>query len=147
MSEVKLGVDAKLYRNTGSYASPSWSEVSNVKDVTLNLEKGEADVTTRAANGWRASKGTLKEMTIEFEMLWLTSDSGFTAIKDAFLNNTTIEFLALDGSISVQGNQGPRAEMDVISFTRNEPLEEGMTVSVSLKTTQSDNPPSWYEVP
>ena len=147
MPEVKLGLDAKIYRNTGSYASPSWSEVSNVRDVTLNLEKGEADVTTRAANGWRATKGTLKEMSIEFEMLWLTGDAGFEAVKDAFLNNTTIEFLALDGSISTSGNQGPRAEMDVISFSRNEPLEEGITVSVSLKTTQSDNPPSWYEVP
>lgn len=34
----------------------------------LNLEKGEADVTTRANNGWRATKGTLKEGSIEFEM-------------------------------------------------------------------------------
>lgn len=147
MPEVKLGLDAKLYRNTGSYASPSWSEVSNVKDVTLNLEKGEADVTTRAANGWRAIKGTLKEMTVEFEMLWLAGDSGFEAIKDAFLDNTTIEFLVLDGSVSTSGNQGPRAEMDVISFSRNEPLEEGITVSVTIKTTQSDNAPTWYEVP
>jgi hypothetical protein len=48
-------MEARLYRNTADYASPTWAEVTNVKDVTLNLEKGEVDVTTRANGGWRAT--------------------------------------------------------------------------------------------
>ena len=56
---TRLGMDAKLYRNSGSFGSPIWTEVTNVKDLTLNLEKGEADVTTRANGGWRATVGTL----------------------------------------------------------------------------------------
>ncbi|MEZ6097169.1 MAG: hypothetical protein R3C03_23590 [Pirellulaceae bacterium] len=36
---TRLGMDAKFYRNTGTYASPVWTEVSNVKDVTLNLRR------------------------------------------------------------------------------------------------------------
>ena len=43
---IKLGLDAKLYHNTGSYGAPVWSEISNVRDLTLSLEDGEADVTT-----------------------------------------------------------------------------------------------------
>ena len=31
---IRLGLNAKLYRNTGSYASPTWNEIGNVKDVT-----------------------------------------------------------------------------------------------------------------
>ena len=42
---VKLGLDAKLFHNTGSYATPTWDEITNVRDLTLNLEAGEADVT------------------------------------------------------------------------------------------------------
>jgi len=72
---TRLGMDAKLYRNTGDYATPTWVEVSNVKDVTLNLEKGEADVTTRANAGWRATVGTLKDASIEFQMVWDTVDA------------------------------------------------------------------------
>ncbi len=34
---VKLGLDAKLYRNTGTYDTPTWVEMTNVKDLTLNL--------------------------------------------------------------------------------------------------------------
>ena len=52
---VKLGLDAKLFRNTSDYASPTWDEITNVRDVTLNLEAGEADVTTRGNAGWRAT--------------------------------------------------------------------------------------------
>lgn len=51
---VKLGLDAKLYRNTGTFASPAWNEIQNVKDVTLNLEAGKADVTTRGSAGRRS---------------------------------------------------------------------------------------------
>ena len=78
---IRLGLNAKLYRNTGSYASPTWDEIGNVKDVTLNLESAEADVTVRANNGWRATVPTLKEASVEFEMVWDTEDDDFTAIR------------------------------------------------------------------
>ena len=52
---IKLGLDAKLYRNTSVYATPTWDEITNIRDLTLNLEAGEADVTTRGNNGWAAS--------------------------------------------------------------------------------------------
>jgi len=71
---VKLGLDAKLYRNTGTFAAPAWNEIKNVKDVTLNLEAGEADVTTRGNAGWKATVATLKDGSIEFEMVWDTAD-------------------------------------------------------------------------
>ena len=67
---VKLGLHAKLYRNTGSGGTPAWNEITNVRDVTLNLETGEADVSTRGNGGWRANIGTLKGATLEFEMMW-----------------------------------------------------------------------------
>ena len=52
---VKLGLDARPYRNTAAYASPTWNEVKNVKDLTLSLEAGEADATTRGNGGWRVT--------------------------------------------------------------------------------------------
>ena len=55
----KIGLEAKLYRNTGTYESPSWSEMTNVRDLTLNVEKGEADVTTRGAT-WPASAAAIR---------------------------------------------------------------------------------------
>ena len=47
---IKLGMEAVLKYKVGAGA---WTELKNVKDVTLNLEAGEADVTTRANAGCR----------------------------------------------------------------------------------------------
>ena len=116
---------------------------------TLNLETGEADVSTRANNGWRATVGTLKDASLEFEMVWDTGDTDFTSIRDAFLNNTTVEFAVMDGLITgagSSGSQGLRATFRIASFSRNEALEEAITVSVTAKPTYSANPPSWMTV-
>lgn len=144
---VKLGLDAKLYRNTGTQPAPVWNEIKNVRDATLSLEAGEADVTTRGNAGWRATVATLKDGSIEFEMVWDTEDDDFGAIRDAFLNHTALEFAVMDGDIATAGSQGLRAACAVTNFSRNEALEEAITVSVTVKPTFSANPPVWMTVP
>ena len=116
---VKLGLDARLYRNTGAYSSVTWNEVKNVKDLTLSLEAGEADVTTRGNGGWRATIATLKDGSLEFEMVWDTADDDFTAIRTAFLTNGSVEFAVLDGPVSTSGSQGLRAAMAITNFSRS----------------------------
>lgn len=144
---VKLGLDAKLYRNTATFAAPTWNEIKNVKDVTLNLEAGEADVTTRGNNGWRATVATLKDGSIEFEMVWDSADDDFGSIRDAFLNKTALDLAVMDGDIATAGSQGLRASCMITNFSRNEALEEAITVSVTAKPTYSANPPIWLSIP
>ena len=143
---IKLGMEAKLYRNNGDYATPDWTEMQNVKDLTLNLEAGEADVTTRGNAGWRATIATLKDGSIEFEMVWDTEDANFTALKDAFFGGTNVEFAVMDGDVETTGSQGLRAEMSITGFSRSEALEEAIMVSVTAKPTYSANPPEWMVV-
>jgi len=144
---VKLGMQAKIYRNTGTWAAPTWVEIGNVKDVTLNLETGEADVTTRGNAGWRATLGTLKDASVEFEMVWEPADAEFSAIKDAFFNGTSIDLAVMDGDIAQTGTQGLRAEFSITAFSRNEPLEEAVTVNVTAKPAYSTNSPTWMVAP
>lgn len=147
----KLGLDCKLYFNAAGNETPivpgNWTLLDNAKDVMLGVEKSEADVTTRGNNGWRATVGSLKDASIEFDMVWDTSDAGFTAIKDAFFNGTNIGILVLDGAVATSGSQGLAAEMAVITFSRNEPLEEAVTVSVSVKPTYATVAPFWHTTP
>ena len=144
---IRRGMDGRLYRNTGTYAVPTWEEISNVKDLTLNLEQGESDCTTRANNGWRSTVGTLKDGSIEMTMIWDTGDPGFSAIKDAWFNNLPIELAVLDGPVDVPGSEGLRAAFSVIKFGREEPLEEAMNVQVSLKPAYAATPPEWMVIP
>jgi hypothetical protein len=145
-----LGLAAKLYLNPtlGYYSdSPDWSEVGNCQDVTLNLEKGDADVTVRQNNGWKATVGTLKDASVDFKMIWDTADENFVSIRNAFLNNEGIEFAVMDGPITTPGSEGLVALMTISKFSRSEPLTEALTVDVTVKPTYSPaHAPSWLVV-
>jgi TP901-1 family phage major tail protein len=132
-------MEAKIYHGTAG--TTATSELTNVKDVTLNLETGEADVTTRGNSGWRATVGTLKEGSVEFEMVWDSDDTGFAAIKNAYFNNTPIALAILDCA----NGEGLDADFSITNFSRNEPLEEAITVSVTAKPTYSTRAPAWVE--
>ena len=131
--EFLLGMNAKIYQGAAGADLATLVEMSNVKDVTLNLEAGEADVTTRANQGWRATAPTLRECTAEFEMLWKPGDAGFDAVKTAFLTAGTIALAVLTGDKVTSGTEGPRGDFSITNFSRNEPLEEGVTVSITAK--------------
>jgi len=136
----RLGFEGVLnYKAGGQGAGGNWAELTNAKDVTLNVEKGEADATTRANSGWKATVAALKDGSIEWEMVWDTDDAGFTAIKNSFFDDTIIGLQILD----TDGGEGLQADFMVTNFSRSEPLEGVMTVSVTVKITYSATPPSW----
>ena len=143
-------IDAKLYRNAGSYSAPSWTEIDFVKDLNVNTEQTEVDVTTRGGAGHRLTKAGIRDTTIEFEIDFDTADASFTSLRDAYLNRTDIELLALNGSSATSGNQGVRGNFQVTNFSRNEPLDGHLTVNVTCKiagsASGSSAPMEWHTV-
>lgn len=133
---VILGLDAKLFRGTaGTQAS---TEVTNVKDLTVNLESGEANVTTRATSGWKASVATLKDASLEFGILYDTDDADFQAFQEAYFSNTAMALFISDGEGS-----GLDADFSITGFTLEQPLEEAVSVSIKAKPTASTRAPQW----
>ena len=135
---IKLGLDAKLFRGTAG--TQGTIEVTNVKDVSLSLESGEADVTTRKAKGWKLSVATLKEASLEITILYDTEDEDFLAFKEAYFTNNAISLFITDGDTTAHGLD---ADFSVTGFTVDQPLEEAVTVKVTAKPTASDRAPVW----
>jgi len=135
---IVLGLDAKLFR--GAAGSRAATEVTNVKDLTLNLESGEADVTTRATKGWKASVATLKEASLEFSILYEPDDADFAAFKTAYFSNTPIALFVSDGQDTAHGLD---ADFSITAFSMEQPLEEAISVSVTAKPTASERAPEW----
>ena len=146
MAKIPLGYQAKAYINTSTTTTPTWVEITIIRNVTLNLEKGEADVTTRGANGWKEVLPTLKEATIDTELVWDTTHVIFGKFLDAFLNDTNLEFLFLDGAINTKDSQGLRAVCGIFKFSRDEQLDGALIANVSLKPTYGAVKPSWFVV-
>ena len=135
---IKHCLDAKLFRGTAG--TQGTIEVTNVKDVSLSLESGEADVTTRKAKGWKLSVATLKEASLEITILYDTEDEDFLAFKEAYFSNTPISLFVTDGDTTAHGLD---ADFSVTGFTVDQPLEEAVTVKVTAKPTASDRAPVW----
>jgi len=148
---TKIGLECKLYRNTGTYASPVWNEIPNAGDVTIPMSKAEADTSTRAST-WKTRKGTLKDVSIDFQLKFVPGDQDFAALLASYMNNTPIELLALDGPVATTGSQGLRAICEVFNFQEGQPLEGAVMFDVSAKPTPTfDNAgvlqaPSWFTV-
>jgi len=144
MATYVLGMNAGLYQGAAGSTSPaSMTEVDNVRDVTLSMEAGEADITTRGNSGWRATAPTLRECTVEFQMVWRPGDTVFEAIKTAFLAAGTVALAVLDQKSGVSGAQGPLGDFAITNFSRNESLEEAIVADVTAKLAVFVE---WHEV-
>jgi predicted secreted protein len=132
LKEFRLGIKGKMYYGTAGSTGIPTKELSNITDVTITLDASEADVTTRDNDGFRATVGGLKECTIEFDMLYLAKDDGFTAIKNAWLKGEQIHLAALTSA----NGEGPVGDFSITGFSRSEPLEEEIKYSVTAKLSQ-----------
>jgi len=144
MAQV-LGLDAKLWiaEPAADGSEGTYAVVNNVRNVSLSLETAEADVTTRANEGWRATTPTLKDASIEFEMIYDTDDTdGFGKVQAAFLGDTDLWVKVLDGGALESDGSGLVAKCRVTNFSINQSLEEAVTASVSLKPTYG-TAPTW----
>lgn len=139
---TKLGLSAKLYRNTGTYGSPTWTEISAVRDLTLSDAMSEADVTRRASGGWRETVATLREASIDFDMVNVADDTQVSALRAAYAARTIVEFAVLDGDVLTPGTRGLRASCQVTKFELSQELENAQTYSVTIKPAPSANAPS-----
>ena len=144
MATFVLGMNAGLYQGDAGETDPDMmTKVDNVRDVTLQMEAGSADITTRGNSGWRATAPTIRECTVEFQMIWKPGDAVFDAIKTAFLSAGTVALAVLDQLATVSGAQGPLGDFSILNFTRNESLEEAIVADVTAKLAQFEE---WHVV-
>lgn len=106
-SGVKVGIKSKIYRNTGTYGSPTWTEITLVRDGTLNVPWDLADASTRATRVKLNAK-TMLDLTFNCAVRADDADAGAVALFGAAFEDTVIDVLALDGPISTEGSSGVR---------------------------------------
>ena len=131
-----IGINAKLFR--GVAGTTAATEMKNVKDVNLDLDKVEIDVTTRKSGGWRDYVAGLKDASLEFDMKYDTADANYKAMLQAYLNNTAVALFVSDG----EGN-GMDADWVISKFSVPQELEDAVKVSVSAKPSCEIRNPVW----
>lgn len=141
MGSIGLGATAKLYYSVGGF----WVEISNCRDLNLDIDSGNPDVTPRENEGWKGTTYGWTDASVDFEMVWDTNDAAMIAIREAWMNDTEIEMAVMDDIITALGTEGLHASFVVNKFKRKEPLAEAIMVEVSLKPGL-DKVPEWMVI-
>lgn len=143
-----LGLEAVSYF-AGTIGAPVWTNpIGPIKDETINLEKALADVTDRRANGWRLQRGTLKEGSVDMQLIYDPTDADFIALSDHFFDDTQAIIAFMDGDATVAGTYyGVLAAWNVTGFSQPRQLEEAIIVDMSMVPDLEDGtaePPRWH---
>jgi len=129
----QVGLDMKLYRdNAGGYGTETWLEIENVRDLSAPDSLGEADV-SRRDSGMKQTEGTLRDVSIEWEMVHDPSDADFTAIQTAYYTKAAIVLALANDNIATNGTEYFAVQCKIMKFERQEPLEGAVTYSVTAK--------------
>lgn len=120
-SEVKVGVRARAYRNTGTYGSPTWVAMGLVKDVTPSMPWDWVEAGARETNAKLYAKARA-DLGVQFTMRADDLDAAYNAVADAAASQTaTIDIMFLNAAITKEGCRGFRTEW-LINLT-GEPQE------------------------
>lgn len=142
MADIKRGFEWRLYRNTGTYAIPVWNEVDEAGDIDLPLKKDEIEMNLRRNRGVKTVLSGMSDWPIEFDLAHEPAQEDFIAIRDAYLNGTTIDFAVADGNIATPGTFYVRAVCEVIEFPFSPKMKDGDVIKVKAKpSANSTNAP------
>ncbi len=128
---VLKGLDCKVYRNSATYASPTWALVNPVIEVTINFGLSTIDASNRDS-GYRLNLPALKEISVDIQLHKDKADTDFAALETAAQTNATIDMLILDGVQNSADSDGWRIQGFFSSWNESQGLEDAVIVDVTF---------------
>lgn len=144
-SFAKVGIKAVLYRNTGTYASPTWAAAPLVKDVQVSAPWEMVDASSRGSRVKLYAK-TMMDLGFTITLRKDDLDTQAVAILAAAMEDSPVDFLVLDGLISVEGSAGFRGPMNVNLDSEDQGSGSVIYTSYSLKPAFVASAPIKYVV-
>lgn len=112
-SAVKVSVNAKAYRNSGTYGSPTWAAMGLVKDVTPSMPWDMVEAGARETKAKLYAKARA-DLSVSMTMRADDADTAFNAVADAAVSQTTLlDIMFLDAPITAEGARGFRAHWNI----------------------------------
>ena len=151
MSAPKTGHDLTLSYNSGTHASPTWVEIADVEDVSIDeLAWAMAEVKRRSSR-MKKSIATILSAALTFKLLHELNATIFDALVGIFFARTPTEFYIASGPVATAGTKGLRMYCQIEQFPWNQPLEDISSHDVRAVPTFFEESGSevdldWYEI-
>lgn len=135
---VKRGYASYGYRNTGTFLSPTWDEISMLGDASINLAFDSYDATTRG-DGVKSEEPTLLGIEVTGKIRSDENSADYTAFETAAYTRAMIDTMWLDGSSTTNGARGIRFEGKLHTWSEDQALGNVLFREFSLKPCVSEN--------
>jgi hypothetical protein len=123
---MKLGIDSKLYRNTGNYNTPTWTSIDAVRDFTQNVAYDTVEAPSRESRVKSMAK-TLVDISGSGSVKVSDTDAGYIALWDALISSTTeLDILVLNGDSTTNGARGFRYDAIVTQGNEDQAITNAL---------------------
>lgn len=135
----KPGIGGRVYRNTASYGTPTWTHQDFVKDVTPSMPWDWHEAGGRFTRAKVKMKGRT-DLSFQVVMKADDADAGYQAFRVAAVSPTSVlDLLILDGLVSVEGVSGWRGEFLVGLVGAPQEIDGSIYDTFELHPTQTTN--------
>lgn len=134
-----LGIDAKCYHNTGTFATPVWTEITFLGDFKIDYKWSRATFENR---GQRLNRGkkTLSELSVTAKVKSHLTNAPYLALWAAAISPTAvIDLLILNAASTVNGARGFRGDFDVTNFGDDQGPGTMLANDLTFEVADSDN--------
>ena len=136
---VLKGLDCYVYRNTATYASPTWSIVNPVIEVTIDSSVGTIDASNRNST-YRLMLAGLLEWSATIRFNKDKDDTDFVALETAANGRSNVDLLILDGVRTSTSSTGFRVQGFFSSWNESQPLEGAIEIDATIVPAAISNP-------
>jgi hypothetical protein len=128
----KLGILSKAYRNTGTYGTPVWTEVTAFRDVTLNVDWDKVEAASRASRVKKQAK-TQVAVAASGSIKVSDTDTGYIAIWESMVGVTqNIDMMFLNGDSTTTGVRGFRFDALVTKGDEDQGIGNALYLGVEM---------------
>ncbi len=142
---IQVGLNCHTYRNTATFGSPVWVDMTGIKDTSLTITVDKAEATARVS-GYKRYAAALISAPFTFNLLADCSFAEYDVLRAAVIARTISDFAFANFPIASSGTEYWHADYLLFSWKRGEPLEECATIDVEGDLAYSANAPVWTTV-
>lgn len=124
----------KLYRNTGTNATPTWVEVTEARDVDIERSVDQVEEMDRSTPYKKVDDGHI-DLGITFGMTYRNGNANCDALIAALHAGTVAEYAAMDGDITVNGTTGLRMFGKVFQANTSQGLGSSDQLDIVIRPT------------
>ncbi len=148
---AETGRECKAYYNAGTFASPTWTIMNQVIDLSYTIGSERGDLSSRISK-WKMEGKALNslELTFGYRKRALVTDAVFDALRPMALSDTKVEFAVCDTAIATTGAEYLRATYQ-LEMNENQALTDGVSAEFTAFLTSEEDSgtlrePSWVTV-